>query len=201
MNTCPFEKTEYVFIVLDGPTYTEENRPPFWRNDISLNYKNFHITHGQLPLIASTFPEGTLEAYPLDTTQLPLHLFPLVEDFEIILEGSIATNRQGKDPFEYNVFFFSPSRGHLAHFLFGEYTPSKICQDNFVIPSGSFITPYFDFDQGWQLLLAADAAFVYILTGILEYETWFKVEKSRYYQQWEQAIQLCRKMNDETLST
>lgn len=201
MDTPPFEKTEYVFTVLDGPVYTKENRPSFWRNDIPLDYRHFHIPYGQLPLIASTFPEGTIEAYPLDIAQLPLHLFPLIEDFEVILEDYIAENKQGKKPLEYNVLFFSPSHGYLAHFLMGDYTSNTLRQDNFVIPFGSFVTPYFDFDQGWQMLLAADAEFVYILTGILGYETWFKVEETHYYQQWEKAIQRCCEMNDEISTT
>jgi hypothetical protein len=55
----------------------------------------------------------------------------------------------------------------------------------------SCLIPYFDFDWGWALLLAADETFVYILTGgDKHYQTWFKVEKTRYDRQWEKAITL-----------
>lgn len=123
----------------------------------------------------------------------------MIEDFEVILQGVIDKKRQQKEPHEYNVFFFSPSRGYLAHFLPGCYTSHELQQDTFTIPIGNFTTPYVDFDQSWAILLAADDTFVFILMHVGEgegYQTWFKVEKRRYYQQWEKAIQLCRKLSN-----
>lgn len=64
------------------------------------------------------------------------------------------------------------------------------------MPHGDFALPYADLDQGWEILLAENERFVYILTGNGEmnegYTTWFKVEKSQYYSQWKKTIQLCR---------
>jgi len=61
-------KDSYVFHVLGGPTYSEEERPQRW--------------HNELPLLCDDYRRGN----PPDMQQLPLHQFPLIEDFQVILE-------------------------------------------------------------------------------------------------------------------
>lgn len=164
-------------------------KPPLWENAVPLFYDSFHIPYGQLPYVTANFPVGTTEAYPLDINQLPLALFPLIEDFQVLLVG------KKEKLLECEAIFISSSRGQLAHFLFGEYTVRQIQQEDFTIPMGTFTTPYYDFDQGWTILLAADETFVYIMTGFgldEPYTTWFKVEKECYLEQWQQIIQFAR---------
>jgi len=195
-NALNLEVPDFTFHILGGRTYTRDEMPSQWENDLPLAYEHFHITRGQLPYVAANFPAHTIEAYPLDINQFPLASFPLLEDFHVILIGAIAEGKkESLNLLSYEVNFLSPSRGFLAHFLYGVYTTLLIRQEGFIIPIGTFDTPYFDFDQGWIILLAADETFVYILTGSglgEPYSTWFKVEKTRYYEQWEQAIQLAR---------
>jgi len=49
------------------------------------------------------------------------------------------------------------------------YAPScpleALCQEHFVIPWGDFATPYYDFDQSWEFLMAEKDGFMYILEG------------------------------------
>lgn len=171
---------------------TEVEKLPFWENVVPLFYNSFHITHGQLPYVAANLPPGTTEAYPLDTNQLSLTVFPLIEDFQVLLIG------EKEKLLECRAIFISPSHGRLAHFLFGEYTVGHMQQEDFTIPMGTFTTPYHDFDQGWIILLVADETFVYIMTGFgldEPYTTWFKVKKKRYYEQWQRIIQFARSKN------
>lgn len=192
-----FEKKRFLFKVLDGPTYTEENRPPFWKNATALYYQHFHITRGQLPHIFTSLPEDTIALNQLDTTQLPFEQFPLIEDFEVILEKILIEGEDEveKNTGEYHPFFFSPLHGYLAYLLMGDYECPQLCKDDFIIPIGDFTFPYFDFDWGWAILIAADDSYVYILTGgEKDYSTWFKVEKKLYYEQWDKAIRRCRQL-------
>lgn len=46
-----FEPHQILFQVVDGPTYTEEDRPSFWRSTEQLYYQHFHIAYGQLQLL------------------------------------------------------------------------------------------------------------------------------------------------------
>lgn len=173
-----FRQIEHIFI-LHGVTYPNTGSFPFWRNDAPLSVQ-FDRTR-----------------YPLEE-QLPLDDFPLIEDFEVVMVGFTLKHRQEDHlPTYYSAKFFSPSRGFLAHLLFD--TPQDLCQPDFAIPSGTFSEPYDDLDQGWNMLVAEDQTFVYVITGNWEIgegqRTWFKVEKDRYYRQWEKAIQFCRTLD------
>ena len=180
--------------ILGGPVYTKDTLPPDWHNDVTLSYNHFHIPQEQLSYVAANFPPGTPEAYPLDTNQLSLASFPLIEDFEIRLVG---TAKLGEVPSEYEARFFSPSRGFLrVHFGYLHHTSQELCKDTFTVPIGSFQTPYVDFDQGWGVLVAADDEFVYmmarntLISGNEDYFLWFKVKRDQYCDQWKKAIQL-----------
>src|ERR1700730_7130377 len=83
-----FRKIEYLFETVDGPTYTDVERPPTWRNDVPLS-----------PLLDR-------EHYPLKE-QLPLDDFPLIEDFDVVLEGITTKHRQEDHlPPDYYARFF-----------------------------------------------------------------------------------------------
>ena len=133
----------------------------------------------------------------LDPLLFPLHLFPLIEDFEFLLERVINKYEDGEETdSDVSLWMFSPSRGYLAHFL--EHSLRDVRHSNFRLPHGSFENPYYNLDQGWHIMLFEDDTYVYILTGNWErrnmgsFETWFKVEKHLYYRQWERVVERCR---------
>ena len=96
--------------------------------------------------------------------------------------------------------FFSSSNGFLVDFIYKNYSAHHLIANKFLFPRGDFIHPFYDLEQGWIVEIAEQNEFVYILYGIYEqvsegvgYHTWFKVDKQRYYDQWEKAIALCHK--------
>lgn len=125
-----------------------------------------------------------------EDAELPVELFPLIEDFEVVLEN-FDNARWG-----YHINFFSEKRGYLAGFMLWDYAEKMLCEDNFKIP---FL--YEDLDQGWELMIEEQDGLVYVCEkdfdhpekGIL---SWFKVEKERYIAEWQLAIaaakQICK---------
>jgi hypothetical protein len=77
-----------------------------------------------------------------------------------------------------------------------------------VIPHGDFTLPYYDLEQGIDLLITEDDHFVYVLFGDWEnhnshepgvwheienfYDIWVKIRRERYYEQWNIAIEQSR---------
>lgn len=185
--------------ILGGKSYTRKEAPSGWHNDTAISYSRLHISHSQLPFVDPERHDHFIKANVLDPKQLPLHTFPLIEDFEVILCATLSNRSNEENQLRYRAGFFSPSRGWLTIFRYGNFTPQDLSESHFTIPCGDFTTPYCDYDQGWAILIAERDEMVYILTGNFEkllekkgYHTWFKVEKSRYYHQWEKAIDLCR---------
>jgi hypothetical protein len=155
------------------PYIGREQQPPFWRNDQPLRSKQ-----------------------ALDPSQMPLDTYPLIEDFEVLVEE----HQSGY----YSARLISPSRGYLTHVL-----NIDLSQLDFIPPSGSITHPH-TLDAGWDTLftlIAEDDEFVYILTDnedfrlddygkrIYFYYAWFRVEKGRYYHQWKQAFSLVRMLS------
>ena len=69
-NCLPFfqsTETEILVRVLGGPTYTVKQRPPFWHNDVALEYQHFHVPYSQLPLVSFPLPRDVTETNALDT--------------------------------------------------------------------------------------------------------------------------------------
>lgn len=106
------EEDKYVFHILGGPTYGEKTRPQFWHNETRLVLAN-----------------------PLAIKQLPLNQFPLIENFQVLLEK--MTNSQGQSFFGYHVTFYSPSRGYIARFPWWDNAEKDLRRDDFSIPLGS----------------------------------------------------------------
>lgn len=170
---------ETLFVRSDGQTYTQEQRPPFWSNGLSVRWQ---------------------EGQVFNPSPVSLTNYPLIEDFEVLIEGVISKHKLGKEAPFYFVWLFSPSRGYLTHIL-GADELRDLCRRHFALPRGDFTRPYHDLDQGWRIVLAEDDAFVYVLSGGRDesasfdvYETWFKVEKNLYHQQWKQAQKVARSL-------
>ncbi|GCE26419.1 hypothetical protein KDA_19030 [Dictyobacter alpinus] len=198
-----FETIAYLYEFLGGPTYTDVDAPSWWDScQTIVHYKKTIITYSDRRFLQSSesrerFSQEQAEQIfaecAIDMSQLPpLTDFPLIEDFDIVLMRLKITNIRD-DPFShYDLRFFSPSRGYLANTL---YSPVKSTYSiSFDGAFGTLQLPYYDFDQGYKLLVFEDDLFVYVLQGgdwgNDEYHTWFKVDKPRYYERWKNIVQL-----------
>ena len=189
--------------VLGGKTYAEEEIPNWWRNTERIPYSRLHITFSERKAADPARLELFMDENRIVPDSLPLNEFPSVEDFEVVLWGMFSEDEvqmeEDQNATRYHVRFFSQERGFLASFFYNDYNAEDLLAEHFQIPHGDFTLPYFDLEQGWAMLIAEREENVYILAGNFEellekkgYHTWFKVEKKRYYDQWEKTLQLCR---------
>lgn len=196
-DVCQFCVGPYrlLFEMVDGPTYTHENRPPFWHNDVPYNSVYWLTASGERWTPSESYDPDAPQADRLDHEHMALDTFPLIEDFEIVLERMHIIYEKVETISDAFVWLYSPSRGYLTHMLLHN-SQKDLCKPDFTIPHGDFQHPHDDIDQGYDILLFEDELFVYIITGNWEIkdsdDTWFKVEKHRYYQEWERAIARCR---------
>ena len=112
---------------------------------------------------------------------LPLEDFPLIDDFEIVLEQIRGFSRG------YELAFFSEKRGYIASFPYWDHVELDLYRP-------SFIMPYEDFEQGWEIQIFPDGEYMYVLEGDFDnpqagYHRWFKVEEERYLNEWQAAIE------------
>jgi len=175
---------ERVFTVLGGMTYAHQNRPPFW--------------HNETPLLWDT-------SLREDMGNLPLHMFPLIADFEVLLEKMEVLPAGGtgdrRCPFGYHIYFFSSPRGYIASFPWWDHAEQDLRREGFSVPLGTLDQPYSDLEQGWIIAIASSDHFVYVVEGDFDrvivdhsYHTWFKVPEDRYLEQWQRAIQTCHQL-------
>ena len=179
-RTKPDPRRGYTFSVLNGPTFAETDRPAFWTNDTAL--------------VPPQYSPGN----PPDMESLPLHTFPLIEDFTIRVET--MTDPNGHSLFGYGVRFFSPTLGYLASFPWWDHAEQDLARADFRMPLGSFEAPYCDLEQGWEIVIAERGILVYVLEGRFDqrrvdgYEIWFKVHKTHYIEQWREALLASRQL-------
>jgi hypothetical protein len=154
-----------MFQVLNGPTYTHENRPPFWQNEKALLANEYELEHA------------------------PLADFPLIEDFEVQLESYTKA-----PDFGYHIHFFSPSRGYMASFPWWDGAERALIRDDFTIPLGhpfSDVEQGWEIviaaKDDFVYVLEGDFD-----DRAADYHTWFKVRQDLYLAQWQNAIQACR---------
>lgn len=162
-----------MFQVLNGPTFSIEERPANWQHEKLLVPDDIDdIKHGGL-------------------TESPLAEFPLIEDFEVRVEFGSHMYVLG-----YLLHFFSPSKGYLADFAWWRHVDAMLSRTDFTIPMGDFANPYYDNGQDWEIIIAENDDLVYVIQGeriySLSYPVWFKVRKERYLAEWGRAIQACR---------
>ncbi|MBZ0288255.1 MAG: hypothetical protein K8I30_11630 [Anaerolineae bacterium] len=155
-----------MYQVLNGPTYSENERPPFWMNEKELfvDIRNME--------------------------SLPIADFPLIEDFEVRIERDTGRG----SIFGYQLWFFSAAHGYIADFPW-QNVERAFVRDDFMIPLGGFIQPFRDYEQSWDVVIAEKDDLVYVLEGNFDetgYNSWFKVRKERYLAEWGRAIQACR---------
>ncbi len=176
---------EMVFTVLGGMTYSHQNRPPSWHNETLL------------------FWDTSVRE---DMGDLPLHMFPLIADFEVLLEKMEVLPEEGtgnrRCPFGYQIHFFSSPRGYIASFPWWDHAEQDLRREGFSVPLGTLSQPYSDLEQGWIIAIASSDSFVYVVEGDFDrvivdhsYHTWFKVPEDRYLSQWQRAIQTCHQLS------
>lgn len=181
-NKARHPRRAYTFTVLDGPTYDERDRPPSWTN--------------RDPLA----PPGYTPVSPPDMERLPLDAFPLIEDVEVRLVD--RRDAGGRSRFGYHVRFVSPTLGDLGGFPWWDHAERDLARDDAAIPLGPFERPFSDVEQGWEIVIAARGALMYILGGAFDqrkvdgYHQWFSVRKARYIAQWERAIAASQRLRE-----
>ena len=79
-----------------GHPIPRRQRPPFWSNGSPVHWR---------------------EGQEFNPAACAAERLPLIEDFEVIIEGVISKHKLGKAPPFYFVWLFSPSRGYLTHIL------------------------------------------------------------------------------------
>lgn len=127
--------------------------------------------------------------FPLAKAEpLPLEAFPIIDDFEIVLERIKDTSRG------YDLVFFSEKRGYIANFLVWDHVELDLYRESFSIP-------FYDTsdETGWEIEIFDEAEFTYVLETDYEhpeagYCRWFRVPTKRYQAEWQAAIEAGRQI-------
>lgn len=128
------------------------------------------------PWWENEFPLAKGEPFPLED-------FPLIDDFEIVLERSSGTS------LGYRLAFFGEERGYIAHFPWWDHVELDLYRPSFTIP-------FYDYmDEGWEIGIFSDEEYMYVLERDFDYpdsesgyQGWFKVRKDHYLEEWQSAI-------------
>ena len=112
---------------------------------------------------------------------MPLEVFPLIDDFEIVLEQIRGTS------WGYHLAFFSEKRGYIASFPWWDHVELDLSRPSFIMPSQ-------DFEQGWEIEIFPDGEYMYVLESAFDdpqagYHRWFRVGKEHYLIEWQTAIE------------
>src|SRR5260370_7362393 len=100
---------------------------------------------------AETYPPSWKNELPLAKGEpLPLEAFPLINDFEIVLEQIRGTS------WGYHLAFFSEKRGYIASFPWWDHVELDLFRPGFRIP-------YYDFEQGSQIKIFPNGNSIYTL--------------------------------------
>ena len=198
LKTSPDGTQEGIFVCGSCKPNVDTGENPFTRVYVpghTIPTRERRFWHNDTPLQAGQ---------ALDPSYMPLSDYPLIEDFEVVVLCWIEPQQLGKEAWHASARLISLSRGYLTYAL-----PVDLSRPDFILPHGDFDQPYHldaDWDTPWTLI-AEDNEFVYILTDnedfmldehgnrVSLYHAWFRVEKSRYYSQWKQAMYLARSLS------
>lgn len=162
------DPSQYTYQLLGGPPYAHSERPHFWGNET--------------PLVKP-------ESEDWNWTDVSLSDFPIIQDFQIVLENNIDSTMG------YHLRFFSSPLGFIASFPWWDHAERDLARTDFVVPTGSCDAPYWDVEQGWDLTIFEKDDFVYVIEGDFDetdsYHSWFKVPADRYFAEWKKAISAC----------
>lgn len=127
--------------------------------------------------------------YSKSIKELDLNLFPLIDDFEIII-------RDFEKCMGLHLEFYSSCLGAiLASFEWWDNVERDLVNMSIdEIPIGSIDNPYYDLDQEWEIVIWEADNFVYIMegeeSGNSEFLSWFKVKKVKYIEEWERILKI-----------
>lgn len=136
--------------------------------------------------------------YSENIKELDLNQFPLIEDFEIIIKDC------GKN-LGLHLYYFSKKLGKtIASFPWWDNVNRDFVNmslDN--IPIGNIESPFDKLEQSWQIVIWEKRDFVYIIEGedpcCFEFPRWFKVEKAKYFAEWDRILKMFREGTPLTL--
>jgi len=121
---------------------------------------------------------------------LNLSLFPVVNDFEILI------NKKRLRTLGKHIYFYSASRNEkLTSFPWwdnAEIFLKKWRKKD--MPIGTIDNPFSDLEKGWQVFIFEENGFVYILQGDEiknennEMHTWYKTPKALYFKEWKKLL-------------
>ncbi|GCE09187.1 hypothetical protein [Dictyobacter aurantiacus] len=191
---------------LDGYIW-EPDQVKVWVNSEPIDYFRLHISYDTLAvpdlenICGPSYFRKAIEENAVGLTPAQRVLFPVIEDFEVHFVPGNKTSVTDDDQDTYQPCFFSASQGFLSDIAvsWDDYTVAHVCHNTFHVPCGSFAVPYFQLEQYFTILIAEKDGFVYVLRGEFEniqtegYGIWFKVERNRYFSEWEKAIQMCHR--------
>ena len=130
-----------------------------------------------LPEDPTAFP-NSLPRWKL--SELNLKAFPEIEDFRIATFKSKG--------YGYHLAFKSPAHGVLTSFPWWDHVDKDMAKGIQEIPMGTIQNPFYDLEQGWQLLIFLHEDQIYILQGKEpgdnNFQTWYRVDLDRYLSEW-----------------
>lgn len=122
---------------------------------------------------------------------LDLNLFPLIDDFEIVIKDC------GKYMGLHISYYSKKLRKTIASYPWWDNVNRDLmnmCIDD--IPIGSIENPYNDLEQSWQLVIWVKGDFVYVIEGdepcCIEFPRYFKVEKCKYINEWQRILNISK---------
>lgn len=120
--------------------------------------------------------------------KLRLEAFPLINDFFIEL-------RPAHQKFGNHLYYVSNAQGDLISFPWWDHVDRDLQQwTQKDIPIGVKGQPYYDMEQGWQLIVFRRGDYVYLLQGggsedrRAVFHTWFCVARKAYLAEWEKLL-------------
>ncbi len=138
------------------------------------------VFRNERPLV---FPTQAWNLNALDLSQ-----FPLVEAFEIVLTDLGW-------PLGPHLSFWSEQLGWLAGLPWWDNANLALYACTLAdIPLGTLGHPYYDSEQGWQMLIFRDGAYVYVMEAgepseePAVWHSWFRVPLEQYVGEWIREI-------------
>lgn len=133
-------------------------------------------------------PEPLMQKAVASLEQLPLESFPTITDF-------LIETRPTSLKFGNHLYFVSESNGDLISFPWWDHVERQLGKwTREEIPLGTQVEPYYDLEQGWQLIIFAAPGFVYLMQGgdpsdrRAVFDVWFRVPRKLYLAAWDRVL-------------
>lgn len=121
---------------------------------------------------------------------LRLDDFPTVTDFDVVIHQT--------GMFGGHLRFTSDTHGHLISFPWWDHVERFFrTGTRNSIPLGTTKNPFYDLEQGWQVIIFIEGKYVYLLQGgdigdrRAAFNTWFRVPRETYITAWDVLLARC----------